>query len=140
LSEGCHEAGILRCLQRDRRSASWRSKGGSDDEANLITLCTGCHDKLQVGAYDHSQRTAAGLAAAKARGVELGSYGKVLAAKQAAAAAERAETLRPILAELAGMSANAITAVLNERGVPTPRGGRWHAMSVIRVQRRLGIA
>ena len=58
----------------------------------------------------------------------------------AAAAAERDEALRPILAELAGMSANAITAVLNERGVPTPRGGRWHAMSVIRVQPRLGIA
>ena len=46
----------------------------------------------------------------------------------------------PDLAELAGMSANAITAALNERGVPTPRGGPWHAMSVIRVQRRLGIA
>jgi len=58
-----------------------------------------------------------------------------------AAAAERDEALRPILAELAGMSANAITAALNERGVPTPRGGPWHAMSVIRVQRRrLGIA
>jgi hypothetical protein len=64
----------------------------------------------------------------------LGSFGKVLAAKNAAAAAERDEALRPILAELAGMSANAITAALNERGVPTPRGGRWHAMSVIRVQ------
>src|SRR4029077_9162767 len=36
-----------------------------------------------------SPRTAAGLAAAKARGVQLGSYGKVLAAKNAAAAAER---------------------------------------------------
>ena len=78
--------------------------------------------------------------AAKARGVELGSFGKVLAAKNAAAAAERDDALRPILAELAGMSANAITAALNERGVPTPRGGPWHAMSVIRVQRRLGIA
>ena len=51
-----------------------------------------------------------------------------------------AEALRPILAELAGKSALAIAAALNERGVPTPRGGRWHAMSVIRVQRRLGIA
>ena len=53
---------------------------------------------------------------------------------------ERDEALRPILAELAGMSANAITAALNERGVPTPRGGPWHPMTVIRVQRRLGIA
>ena len=117
-----------------------RSKGGSDDEANLITLCTGCHDKLQVGAYEHSQRTAAGLAAAKARGVELGSYGKVLAAKQAAAAANRAETLRPILTELTGKSARAIAVELNARQVPTPSYGSWHAMTVIRVKRRLGIA
>ena len=65
-----------------------------------------------------------------------GSFGKVLAAKNAAAAAERDEALRPILAELAGMSANAITAALNERGVPTPRGGPRHAITVIRVQRR----
>ena len=86
-----------------------------------------------------TQRTKAGLQAAKARGVELGSFGKVLAAKNAAAAAERDEALRPILAELAGMSANAIAAEFNERGVPTPRGGPWHAMTVIRVQRRLGI-
>ena len=64
----------------------------------------------------------------------------MLAAKNAAAAADRDEALRPILAELAGMSANAIAAEFNAREVPTPRGGPWHAMTVIRVQRRLGLA
>jgi hypothetical protein len=49
----------------------------------------------------------------------------------------RAEALRPILAELAGMYANAIAAELNARNVPTPNGGTWRAVSVIRVQRRL---
>jgi Recombinase len=50
---------------------------------------------------------------------------------------ERAEALRPLFAELAGMSANAIAAELNARGVPTPKGGVWHAGTVIRIQRRL---
>ena len=49
----------------------------------------------------------------------------------------RAEALRPVLTELAGMSANAIAAELNARNVATPSGGRWHALTVIRVQRRL---
>jgi DNA invertase Pin-like site-specific DNA recombinase len=84
-----------------------------------------------------SQRTSAGLAAAKARGVELGSFGKVLAKRNAAAAVARDEELRPILAELSGLSANAIAAELNARKVPTPKGGAWHAMTVLRVQRRL---
>jgi len=64
----------------------------------------------------------------------------VLAAKQAAAATERAEMLRPILTELSGKSARAIAVELNARQVPTPSYGSWHAMTVIRVQRRLGIA
>jgi len=79
-----------------------------------------------------------GLAAAKARGVQLGSYGKVLAQQHAAAAAERDVALRPVFEELAGLSARAIADELNRRKVPTLRGGPWHAMTVIRVQRRLG--
>ena len=45
--------------------------------------------------------------------------------------------LRPVLEELAGKSARAIAEELNNRGVATPAGGRWHALTVIRVQRRL---
>ena len=55
-----------------------------------------------------------------------------------AEAKERAEVLRPILAELAGWSANAIAAELNARRVPTPTGAPWSAVTVIRVRRRLG--
>ena len=47
-----------------------RAEGGSEDQTNLITLCTACHDKVhswQVnGTYNHSIRT-------KARGVKLGN-------------------------------------------------------------------
>jgi DNA invertase Pin-like site-specific DNA recombinase len=87
-----------------------------------------------------SQRTAAGLAAAKARGVKLGTSGKALAAKNAAAAAERDEALRPVLAELADQSLHAIAAELTRRGLAAPRGGAWNAVTVMRVRRRLQAA
>jgi hypothetical protein len=54
-------------------------------------------------------------------------------------AIERAEQLRPVFDELAGLSARKIAAVLNERKVVTPTGGVWHAATVIRVQKRLGL-
>jgi len=50
---------------------------------------------------------------------------------------QRAEQLRPILAELSGMSANKAAHELNLRGISTPRGGRWHALTVLRLRRRL---
>ena len=54
-----------------------------------------------------------------------------------AEAQARADALRPVFTELAGLSANAIAVELNTRAVPTPNGGRWHALTVIRVQKRL---
>ena len=83
-----------------------------------------------------AQRTKDALAAAKARGVKLGGL-NAKGIRNRDEAKERAETLRPIFAELAGMSARKIAATLNERMVPTPNGGPWYAMTVIRVQRRL---
>jgi DNA invertase Pin-like site-specific DNA recombinase len=82
-----------------------------------------------------SQRTSAGLQAAKAKGVKLGN--QQVADANAAAAKARAEALRPVLEELAGQSANAIAKALNERNVATPTGSPWSAKTVIRVQRRL---
>ena len=96
-----------------------------------------------------SQRTKAALAAAKARGKRLGNpkgtevqgadkgrqRGAVTIAANAQAFAER---LRPVLAELANLSANAAAAELDRRGYATPRGGKWTAHSVINVRARLG--
>jgi DNA invertase Pin-like site-specific DNA recombinase len=88
-----------------------------------------------------SIRTKAALAAAKARGTELGRYGaETLAPAHKAAARARAAELRPILTELAGLSTRAIAAELTARGIPTPRGGRWQAQSVANVRRHLGLA
>src|SRR5262249_4112211 len=83
-----------------------------------------------------SQRTKDALAAKKAQGVKLGGLNAgVLKVRDEAKA--RAEALRPLLTELAGLSARGIAAELNKRKVPTPNGKPWHATTVIRVQRRL---
>ena len=86
-----------------------------------------------------SQRTIAGLAAAKARGRKLGSSGKVLAAKNAADAAARDEALRPVLVSMAGQSSRAIAAALTEQGIEPPRGGTWSQKTVLRMMARLGL-
>jgi hypothetical protein len=39
-----------------------------------------------------------------------------------------------------GLSARKIAAALNERKIATPTGGVWHAATVIRVQKRFGLA
>ena len=84
------------------------------------------------------KRTKEGLAAARARGVKLGN--PALPAANRAAAFERAEALRPILAELSELSATAAAAELNARAVATPNGAKWSAITVIRVRRRLAHA
>ena len=83
-----------------------------------------------------SQRTKAALQAKKAQGKKLGGM-RAKSLLNKAEAQKRADELRPVLDELAGQSANAIAIELNRRGVPTPTGAKWHAGSVIRVQRRL---
>jgi DNA invertase Pin-like site-specific DNA recombinase len=82
-----------------------------------------------------SQRTKAGLAAAKARGQKLGN--PVQSAANKMAAAERAESLRAVFDELANLSANKAAAELNAREVPTPTGRPWSPVTVIRVRARL---
>jgi DNA invertase Pin-like site-specific DNA recombinase len=83
-------------------------------------------------------RTKSALAAAKAKGVRLGNP-NIEAAQGRAVAAIKAEADRaagnvlPIIAEMRKSGATSLRAIahgLNARGVPTPRGGRWHAMSV----------
>jgi DNA invertase Pin-like site-specific DNA recombinase len=84
-----------------------------------------------------SQRTKAGLAAAKARGTVLGNAD--LAAANKAAAADRAEALRAVFVETAGMSLRAVADVLNSRALATPTGKPWSAMAVSRVRARLKV-
>jgi len=85
-----------------------------------------------------SGRTKSALAAAKAKGVKLGNP-KLNEARGHAVAALKTEADRaagnvlPIIGEIQKSGATTLRAIadaLNARGVPTPRGGRWHAMSV----------
>jgi DNA invertase Pin-like site-specific DNA recombinase len=85
-----------------------------------------------------SGRTKSALAAAKAKGVKLGNP-QIEAARNNAVAALKAAADRtagnvlPIIAEIQKSGATTLRAIaeaLNARGVPTPRGGRWYAMSV----------
>ena len=90
-----------------------------------------------------SIRTREGLARAKARGVKLGGENEQSRLNKAEADA-RAKALRPILRDIVGdrndLSANAIAAELNRRKIETLRpGSRWHAQTVIRIMRRLGM-
>lgn len=97
-----------------------------------------------------SARTKAALAAAKARGVQLGGDRGVRPAhdvkvKGAAAgkakADARASDLSGILAEIraeGAVSLRDIAAGLNARGIPTAKGGTWSAVQVSRVLARQG--
>jgi DNA invertase Pin-like site-specific DNA recombinase len=92
------------------------------------------HEREQI-----SQRTKDALAAAKLRGIRLGRNAvERLAPAYRADALERARQLASLLAELksAGMSARQIAAQLTVRGIPTPKGARWHAQTVIRMLHR----
>src|ERR1700751_4279353 len=85
-----------------------------------------------------SSRTRQALAAAKARGVILGSP-KLSKARESAVASikagadQYAANILPIIREAQKAGATSLRAVadaLNARGISTPRGGAWHAMSV----------
>jgi DNA invertase Pin-like site-specific DNA recombinase len=85
-----------------------------------------------------SHRTRAALAAAKARGQKLGNP-NLGAAREAAATALRAgadnhaANVLPVIAQIQKSGATTLRAIaeaLNARGIQTPRGRRWEAMSV----------
>jgi DNA invertase Pin-like site-specific DNA recombinase len=98
-----------------------------------------------------SARTKAGLAAAKARGTKLGmsarSKGEIRkiaaagAAANKAAAVQQIETIRDRIESALkdGASLRKASELLNERGIASPAGGRWHAPSLLKAARRLGL-
>jgi DNA invertase Pin-like site-specific DNA recombinase len=86
-----------------------------------------------------SERTKAGLAAAKRKGVKLGTHGAVLAAANHKAAVERAAKIAPVLRDLKerGMTLRAMAKHLTRRKVPAPRGGSWSPATVMRTLQRI---
>lgn len=93
------------------------------------------HERQVIG-----ERTKAALAAAKARGVKLGANGAALAERHKADATDHAIAIREMLSAAAIQGARTTRAVakyLNEIGLPSRQGGRWHPASVARVFQRL---
>jgi len=96
-----------------------------------------------------SERTKAGLAAAKARGVKLGNpqlrAGKPsYVAKARQAQADKADANARLIytlirdREAAGKrTLQDVADLLNRMAVPTPRGKKWSAMAVLRIERRI---
>jgi DNA invertase Pin-like site-specific DNA recombinase len=82
------------------------------------------------------ERTRVALQAAKARGVKLGGTNAQSIANRDEAL-QRAAELRSTFEELAALSANAAAVELNKRQVATPKGGQWHALTVMRLRQRL---
>ena len=81
-----------------------------------------------------SQRTSAGLQAAKARGVKLGPCGKVLGDANRAAAVARDKALEPVMIELKHLSTRAAAAEIEHRGL-----GKMSYQTVARARVRLGL-
>lgn len=92
-----------------------------------------------------SARTKAALAAAKARGIELGVSGpenlRRNVEERQEAAQVFAEKLMPVLSGLraVGLSQAEQVARLNEIGIAAPRGGRWSRVQLQRVTSRLAM-
>src|ERR1700733_5214868 len=95
-----------------------------------------------------SERTKAALArstkklgmAGKSKAERRAIHALAMAAKDKAATA-RAEALRPQI-EFAlkdGATLRQAAEKLNARGIESPRGGRWHAPSLLKAARRLGL-
>lgn len=128
-------------------------------KANRLTI----HIMAAVAEHEAemiSARTKAALGAAKARGVQLGRRNttpeelKAMAAKgtKAGAAARTAKAAEwrqnvlqdvlPVIADLreqaeGAVSLRQVAEELNQRSIPTARGGKWSAVQVLRLQVQL---
>jgi DNA invertase Pin-like site-specific DNA recombinase len=120
-------------------------------EANELTV----HIMAAVAQAERqviASRTRDALTAAKARGVRLGNpngaaalrrAGKGNAASREAAAANADAFARDVADAVHELRSAGVTslekmaAALNDRQIETPRGGRWHAMTVKRLFERL---
>src|ERR1700722_2924467 len=112
---------------------------GADVDPFILHLFAALAEKERslIGA-----RTKAALAAAKARGVQLGNprlsevrqtAHKAAAAANEAAAERHAATVLPMIREVRKAGARTLREVadaLNARGVQTARGGQWYATTV----------
>jgi DNA invertase Pin-like site-specific DNA recombinase len=101
-----------------------------------------------------SRRTKEALAVARSRGVRLGNPNGAAALRRAGKGAQalraavttnadrHAQDLAPVVADIRAGGATSLRAIageLNDRGMLTRRGGRWHVSTVLNLLDRLGL-
>lgn len=96
-------------------------KGLGDAEANRITLCTGCHDKLhqqRYGARKHSLRIKTAIAARRARGASIGRPKKLMPhqCEEALQRLESGET-KASVARSYGLSKSTVSRMVRSAGL-----------------------
>jgi DNA invertase Pin-like site-specific DNA recombinase len=125
----------------DHKVPFWVAELGPDVDPFVLHLFAALAEKERALI---STRTRQALAAAKARGIALGSP-KLHVARQSAVASIKAEADRhaanvlPIIREAQKAGATSLRQIaeaLNARGVTTARGGQWHATSVSNILER----
>jgi DNA invertase Pin-like site-specific DNA recombinase len=130
-------SGIRFMVELDKRGVSYVAA----DNPSMTKLVV--HILAAVGEDERqriSQRTREALEAAKVKGKRLGNprwQDSIKAARevQIAKAAKRAKLLRPIIEGLRSsgiVTYTGLAEALNERGIETPQGRRWHPMTVKR--------
>lgn len=79
-----------------------------------------------------SKRTKDALAVAKAKGVQLGMNGKLLAAQNRQSARQDDQKYHPIISKLMRelRSYTAVAEQMNNLSIPSASGGRWYASSI----------
>jgi DNA invertase Pin-like site-specific DNA recombinase len=89
------------------------------------------HEREQI-----SERTKLALRAAKARGVKLGSYGKVLAEENRSKAIAFAKGLKPVIQNIQNQGYTTYQAIadeLNRQGIQSANGKRFYSTTVSRL-------
>ncbi len=96
------------------------------------------HEREQI-----SERTKKALAAAKARGVELGKNGKDVLAPQNKKEADRfAESMKPVIEDIKKAGCTTIRGIrdeLNRREIPSARENAWHYGTVYNLLQRVAL-
>jgi DNA invertase Pin-like site-specific DNA recombinase len=85
-----------------------------------------------------SERTKAGLAAAKRGGKRLGGW-TAGSERSQIEAEQRAKRLHPVMQEIAHLSARAAAGELNRRKIATATGAPWSTVTIIRLRNRFGL-
>jgi len=117
-----------------------RSKGGSDEKSNLITLCGSCHAKAHAvqAMWDHKDLTKAALQAKKAQGERVGAipYGYYLDANGVDLHPDPVEqdVIRQARElQSSGLSLRKIAAELQRRGKVSRNGATFQATQIQRM-------